>query len=31
VTGIPFAAWAAEDEAVVLTAIEVLTEMHAST
>jgi hypothetical protein len=29
VTGIPFAIWAAEDEAVVLTAIDVLQEMHA--
>ena len=30
-TGIPFATWAAEDEAVVLTAIDVLHEMHAGT
>lgn len=27
-TGIPFSAWAAEDEAVMLTAIEVLAQMH---
>lgn len=30
-TGIPVATWAGEDEAIVLTAIDVLAEMHATT
>lgn len=31
ITGIPVSAWAAEDEAAVLTALDVLTEMHTRT